>query len=242
MGGWSAVIVPDSGLFCSGRAQAATRKKLIEHNCLDGVISMPSGIFKPYAGVSTAVLFLTRGGTTDRIWFYDMEHDGFSLDDKRQRVVENDIPDTLVCWRNRHNPIFQGEREQRLNELRAQIAPLKTERLQLQAGINRLTFESVIAAEDDTHVHTELETARHKDAELIAQIHPLQAEINQLNRQFWVTKEQVKANNYDLSASRYRQVEQDEVYYEPPLVTTERLLKLEQAMVEEVRELERLFK
>jgi len=237
MGGRSAVIVPDGVLFGSGRAHVETRKKLIEHNRLDGVISMPSGIFKPYAGVSTAVLFLTRGGTTDRIWFYDMEHDGFSLDDKRQRVVENDIPDTLVCWRNRHNPIFQGEREQRLNELRAQIAPLKTERLQLQAGINRLTFESVIAAEDDTHVHTELETARHKDAELIAQIHPLQAEINQLNRQFWVTKEQVRANNYDLSASRYRQLEQDEVYYEKPEVTMERLLSLEKVVVKEIEEI-----
>jgi type I restriction enzyme M protein len=58
---------------------------------------MPSGVFKPYAGVSTAVLLFTRGGTTDKIWFYDMEHDGFSLDAKRQPVAENDIPDILTC-------------------------------------------------------------------------------------------------------------------------------------------------
>src|SRR6266700_1785917 len=146
MGGRVAVIVPDGVLFGSSSAHIKIRRKIIDENRLNGVVSMPSGIFKPYAGVSTAVLLFTRGGSTDRIWFYDMEHDGFSLDDKRQKVAENDIPDILVCWRNRHNPIFQGEREQLLNELRAQIAPLKTERLQLQAGINRLTFESVIPA------------------------------------------------------------------------------------------------
>lgn len=74
-----------------------------------------------------------------------------------------------------------------------------------------------------------------------AQISPLQAQINQLTRQFWVTKEQVKANNYDLSASRYRQVEQDEVYYESPQVTMERLLKLDQIMTKEVQEIKRIL-
>jgi type I restriction enzyme M protein len=77
MGGRVAVIMPDGVLFGSGKAHVETRKKLIEENRLDGVVSMPSGVFKPYAGVSTAVLFFTRGGTTDRIWFYDMDHDGF---------------------------------------------------------------------------------------------------------------------------------------------------------------------
>jgi type I restriction enzyme M protein len=83
----------------------------------------------------------------------------------------------------------------------------------------------------------ELEAAQRKLSELQSQIGPLQAQINQLTRQFWVTKEQVKANHYDLSASRYRQVEQDEVYYESPEVTTERLLKLEKVIGEEIREL-----
>lgn len=85
MGGRCAVIVPDGVLFGSSKAHVEVRKRMIEENRLDGVISMPSGVFKPYAGVSTAVLLFTRGGTTDRIWFYDMDHDGFSLDDKRQR-------------------------------------------------------------------------------------------------------------------------------------------------------------
>ncbi len=239
MGGRAAVIVPDGVLFGSGRAHREIRHKLIEENRLDGVVSMPSGVFKPYAGVSTAVLFLTRGGTTERTWFYDMEHDGFSLDDKRQPVTENDIPDMLACWRNRNNPIFQSDREQHLQDLRTQIAPLKASHLELQAEINRLTFESAIAPEDDEHVHAALEDAQRRDAELQAQIHPLQAEINQLSRQFWVTKAQVRAYNYDLSASRYRQLEQDEAYYEKPEVTMERLLRLENVMVGEIGELKK---
>lgn len=171
-----------------------------------------------------------------------MDHDGFSLDDKRQPVPENDIPDILTCWRNRHNPIFQTERDQRLKDLQAQISPLKASRLELQADINRLTFESVIAPENDGQIYTELETVQRSLSELQAQIGPLQAQINQLTRQFWVTKEQVKANNYDLSASRYRQVEQDEVYYESPQVTMERLLELERAITEEIGDLRELLK
>ncbi len=97
-GGRAAVIVPDGVLFGSSNAHVEIRKKLIEENRLDGVVSMPSGVFRPYAGVSTAVLLFTKGGTTERIWFYDMEHDGYSLDDKRQKVAENDIPDLLDCW------------------------------------------------------------------------------------------------------------------------------------------------
>jgi len=99
MGGRCAAIVPDGVLFGSGGAHVETRRKLIEENRLDAVISMPSGVFKPYAGVSTAVLLFTRGGTTSDIWFYDMDHDGFSLDDKREPVAENDIPDILVLQR-----------------------------------------------------------------------------------------------------------------------------------------------
>jgi hypothetical protein len=82
MGGRAAVIVPDGVLFGSSRAHVEIRKRIIEENRLDGVVSMPSGVFKPYAGVSTAVLFFTRGAQTRNIWFYDMAHDGFSLDEK----------------------------------------------------------------------------------------------------------------------------------------------------------------
>ena len=101
MGGRCAVIVPDGVLFGSSRAHVEVRKLLIEQNALEAVVSMPSGVFKPYAGVSTAILIFTKGGKTGDIWFYDMEHDGFSLDDKRLKVEENDLPDILECWRHR---------------------------------------------------------------------------------------------------------------------------------------------
>src|SRR6266702_2765281 len=116
-GGRAAVIVPDGVLFGSSRAHVEVRKKLIEENRLDAVVSMPSGVFRPYAGVSTAVFVFTNGAATERIWFYDMEHDGFSLDDKRQRVPENDIPDILESWKHRREPTFAQKRAQRLAEL-----------------------------------------------------------------------------------------------------------------------------
>ena len=109
------MIVPDGVLFGSSAAHVEIRRKLVEENRLDGVVSMPGGVFKPYAGVSTAVLLFTRGAQIDRIWFYDMAHDGFSLDDKRQRTAENDIPDILDCWRQRHEAAFEAERTMRLD-------------------------------------------------------------------------------------------------------------------------------
>lgn len=101
-GGRAAVIVPDGVLFGSSKAHKAIRKDLIDNNKLRGVISMPSGVFKPYAGVSTAVLIFdkTGYGGTDDVWFYDMKNDGFSLDDKRSKITENDIPDIIERFRH----------------------------------------------------------------------------------------------------------------------------------------------
>lgn len=101
-GGRTACIVPDGVLFGSSKAHKAIRKELIENNKLQAVISMPSGVFKPYAGVSTAVLVFNKTGYggTDKVWFYDMMNDGFSLDDKRSRIEDNDIPDIVERFRN----------------------------------------------------------------------------------------------------------------------------------------------
>lgn len=101
-GGRAAVIVPDGVLFGSSNAHKQIRQEIIENHKLDAVISMPSGVFKPYAGVSTAVLFFTKTGTggTDKVWFYDMQADGYSLDDKRSPVKENDIPEILERYHN----------------------------------------------------------------------------------------------------------------------------------------------
>ena len=109
-GGRCACIVPDGVLFGSSKAHKAIRKELVENHQLRAVISMPSGVFKPYAGVSTAVLVFTKTGAggTDRVWFYDMHADGFSLDDKRSEVKENDIPDII---RRFHDPEGEAERK-----------------------------------------------------------------------------------------------------------------------------------
>lgn len=102
IGGRCACIVPDGVLFGSSTAHKAIRKELVDGNRLEAVISMPSGVFKPYAGVSTAVLIFTKTGHggTDNVWFYDMTADGFSLDDKRSLVADNDIPDIIARFRN----------------------------------------------------------------------------------------------------------------------------------------------
>ena len=107
-GGRAAIIVADGVLFGSSTAHKALRRLLVEDQKLDAVISMPSGVFKPYAGVSTAILLFTKtnSGGTDNVWFYDMQADGFSLDDKRTPLdsakhENNNLPDILARWKNR---------------------------------------------------------------------------------------------------------------------------------------------
>lgn len=102
IGGRAAVIVPDGVLFGSSKAHVQIRKEIIEKHQLRAVISMPSGVFKPYAGVSTAILIFTKtnSGGTDQVWFYDMQADGLSLDDKRQPIANNDIDDIVTRFKN----------------------------------------------------------------------------------------------------------------------------------------------
>lgn len=168
-GGRCACIVPDGVLFGSSKAHQALRKALVEEQKLDGVISMPSGVFKPYAGVSTAVLIFTRtdSGGTDNVWFYDMEADGLSLDDKREKVEANDIPDILERWADRHD---------------------------------------------------EDQTDRSKKA-------------------FFVPKEDIAANKYDLSVNRYKEIAYEEVEYDPPEEIIDRLQALEVEIQSDLAEL-----
>ena len=101
-GGRAAVIVPDGVLFGSSKSHKDVRKAIIEENKLEAIIKMPSGVFKPYAGVSTAILIFTKtnDGGTDNVWFYDMKADGYSLDDKRVPITENNIPDIIERYHN----------------------------------------------------------------------------------------------------------------------------------------------
>lgn len=113
-GGRCACIVPDGVLFGSSKAHKAIRKELVENHQLRAVISMPSGVFKPYAGVSTAILVFTKTGAggTDQVWFYDMKADGYSLDDKRGEIEDNDIPDIIERFRHLENEAERKRTEQ----------------------------------------------------------------------------------------------------------------------------------
>lgn len=169
VGGRCACIVPDGVLFGSSSAHRAIRRELVEGNRLEAVVSMPSGVFKPYAGVSTAVLVFTKTGHggTDRVWFYDMKADGYSLDDKRTPVAENDIPDIVNRFR-----------------------------------------------------HREQEADRPRTAQ-----------------SFFVPVEEIVANGYDLSISKYRQTEYVPVEYPPTGEILDELEALEQEVAAGLREL-----
>ncbi|CJB15079.1 type I restriction-modification system methyltransferase subunit [Streptococcus pneumoniae] len=113
-GGRCASIVPDGVLFGSSKAHKDIRKEIIENHKLEAIISMPSGVFKPYAGVSTAIIIFTKTGVggTDNVWFYDMKVDGYSLDDKRSLIDENDIPDIIARFHGLENEKERKRTEQ----------------------------------------------------------------------------------------------------------------------------------
>lgn len=194
IGGRAAVIVPDGVLFGSSTAHKSIRQILVEQHKLDGVISMPSGVFKPYAGVSTAVLIFTKTGAggTDWVWFYDMTADGLSLDDKRQPVQENDIPDLLQKWHSR-------------------VAP-------------------DIAVKDASYKGLPLLDAQEQTPK-----------IERVGKAFFVPKDEIQANGYDLSINRYKEVEYEEVQYEAPKLILQKLRDLEEEIKLDLDTLENLL-
>lgn len=175
LGGRCAVIVPDGVLFGSSKAHKDIRQSLVEDNALEGVISMPSGVFKPYAGVSTAILMFTKGGETNKVWFYDMQSDGFSLDDKRNKLDnDGDIPEIIEKWR---------------------------------------------AIKEDNTIEPTKE-----------------------DKWFWVGKEEIADNDYDLSINKYKEIEYEEVIYEKPKVILEKIEALEKSILDDIATLKGLVK
>ena len=172
-GGRCACIVPDGVLFGSSTAHKAIRKALIEENRLEAVISMPSGVFKPYAGVSTGILIFTKTGHggTDKVWFYDMKADGLSLDDKRSPVAENDIPDIIARFKNP-----EGEQDRKRTE-----------------------------------------------------------------KSFFVPKDEIVGNDYDLSINKYKQTEYKPMEYPPTSEIMAKLDELEQEISAEMKALKELL-
>ena len=164
-GGRAAVIVPDGVLFGSSAAHKALRQTLVEDQKLDAVIKLPSGVFRPYAGVSTAILFFTRtdSGGTDDVWFYDVRADGFSLDDKRAPVAADDLPEVLARWAERDG----AERERARTEQSFTVPKAEIVAQGYDLSLNR--YREI--------VHDEVE---HRDPiDIIADIETLNAQIDQ---------------------------------------------------------------
>lgn len=170
VGGRCASIVPDGVLFGSSSAHSAIRKEIIERHRLEAIISMPSGIFKPYAGVSTAIIIFTKtnAGGTDKVWFYDMQADGYSLDDKRSPIETNDIDDIVVRFHNLKEEESRGRNE----------------------------------------------------------------------KSFFVPKQEIVANDYDLSINKYKKVDYTQEQYPHPLEIMTELQELEMQITEGLAELE----
>jgi type I restriction enzyme M protein len=160
--------VPDGVLFGNSTAHRKIKKKLLEECRLDAVVSMPSGVFKPYAGVSTAVMVFTKGEPTKKVWFYEMKADGYSLNDKRTFVDgKGDIPDILEKFKKRDTEQFK--------ERKASC--------------------------------------------------------------FFVPIEEIRENDYDLSCSRYKEIEYEEVVYEEPEVIKQKILELENKITKTLQEI-----
>ena len=144
IGGRCACIVPDGVLFGSSTAHKAIRKEIVENNRLEAVISMPSGVFKPYAGVSTAILIFTKTehGGSDEVWFYDMTADGFSLDDKRTQVKENDIPDIIERFTH-----IENEKDRKRTEKSFLVPKQEIVDKEYDLSINKYKETEYVAAE-----------------------------------------------------------------------------------------------
>lgn len=156
-GGRAAVIVPDGVLFGGTKAHKSLRQRLVEEQKLSAVVKLPSGVFKPYAGVSTAILFFTKteSGGTDNVWFYDVQADGFSLDDKRNPVEANDLPDVLARWQSLDAEADRARTERSFLVPKADIAAQDYE-----LSINRykkIVFEKV-ETRDPLDIIAELES------------------------------------------------------------------------------------
>ncbi len=176
IGGRAAVIVPDGVLFGSSKAHQQIRQVLIDRHQLQGVVSMPGGVFKPYAGVSTAILIFTKtnsGGTGD-VWFYDMRADGFSLDDKRQPTAANDIPDIIARWHSRNDGLQPQEAERTRTEqsFLVPVADIRANNYDL--SINR--YKEVVYAQQQHDTPADLiEKIENLDRERQADLQELKA-------------------------------------------------------------------
>ena len=192
IGGRCACIVPDGVLFGSSTAHKAIRKEIIENNRLEAVISMPSGVFMPYAGVSTAILVFTKTGHggTDKVWFYDMKADGYSLDDKRTPVAENDIPDIIERFRSIAGKAFLRE----------------------EGGADEVRDGRSLTAVSESAMSRQAPSVTCGDSSLPEGAFN-EYENPRTAQSFMVDKDDIVNNDYDLSINKYKETEYVPVEY-----------------------------
>lgn len=214
-GGRAAVIVPDGVLFGSSKAHKTLRRMLVEEQKLDGVISLPAGAFKPYAGVSTAILLFTKtnSGGTDHVWFYDMQADGWSLDDKRQPLLDED-----KLGPNPAQPLSEAE------HLKNNLPDCLARWLRLRSASENRSLSGAEGSGAEGSGAEEGELARPRTAQ-----------------SFCVPKADIAAQGYDLSINRYKEVVHEAVEHEHPLDILVKLKRLEIEIQRDMAELERML-
>lgn len=202
-GGRAAVIVPDGVLFGSTKAHKAIRKVLVEDQKLDGIVSLPSGVFKPYAGVSTAILLFTKtnSGGTDHVWFYDLAADGYSLDDKRSALLDEDKLGALAELNDGCDGVG-GAGEHEKNNLPDVLRRWKS-------------------------------LASNPEAELARE---------RTEQSFWVPKDEIVQNDYDLSLNRYKEIVYEEIDYPEPAEIIAELETLESEITSGLASLKAMLK
>lgn len=220
-GGRSATIVPDGVLFGSSKAHVALREMLVEQNQLEAVISLPSGVFRPYAGVSTGILIFTKGGKTDNVFFYDMQDDGFSLDDKRTQLYDSnfagDLPDCLESW---------------LRLRSATRVRLRSANGQHNRSLSGVEGNSDGEGTDRTATGFRSHSANEEGRSLSG------VEGDRTAKAFFVPVSEIREKNYDLSLNRYKETVYEEVQYEPPKEILKKLKGLESEIMQDLDELE----
>jgi type I restriction enzyme M protein len=222
-GGRAAVIVPDGVLFGSSKAHKELRRMLVEEQKLDALVKLPGGVFKPYAGVSTAILVFTKtnSGGTDFVWFYEVEADGWSLDDKRTPLLPEDkLGPVPSCYSGEHSGSHSGE------------------------GRNPGVAHSGLRPLPERRMLTPDEHAKNNLPDVLARW----AQRNGAERQrprtaqsFCVLKADIAAQGYDLSLNRYKEVVHEAVEHRAPKEILGDLAKLEEEIQRGMKELERML-
>ncbi len=229
-GGRSATIVPDGVLFGSSKAHVALREMLVERNQLEAVISLPSGVFRPYAGVSTGILIFTKGGKTEDVFFYDMQDDGFSLDDKRTQLYDSnfagDLPGCLASW---------NEWQKSKLDSTPTLKPIPTPALPLKGRelVSLSTIKGDITTASSSPFKGEVRRGMGS-----TEVSSGMGFTDRTAKAFSVPAQEIRDKNYDLSLNRFKETVYEDVKHVPPKEILQMLKGLESEIMQDLVELE----